>query len=247
MSWKIALLVALITGIITAMATAPVADKVTKMHGESDFEGGRGMLIAFVLVPAGFFGGALLGLLGTKLAHAVEWSQFWKALGLSVLLGQAGLWGIAGLSLLSLLSIPRPPQMNGEALALEVEVSVPHERITPRSLEPDQIRLSLYAGPKDNAYATIDRSLFREENGMLVVTAMADLNSASNTRVLSFHIEEHTWLAFDLTALPAVPTAKDLEWSEPRPLRDARNTGSTATVPDVLLRYRVVSQRTAAQ
>lgn len=239
MSWKIALVVALLTGIITALVTAPVADKVTRMHGVSDFEGGRGMGIAFVLIPAGFIGGFLLGLLGTKLVHALEWSQFWKALGLSVLLGQAGLWGIAGLSLLS---IPRPPLLDGEMLTLEVEVSVPLARLTPGAREPNGIRLSLYAGDKDNHYADIDRQRFREVNGMLVVTALAGVNSTPPFRTLSFHIEDHTWLAFDLNGLPPVPTASDLEWSELRPMRDASTAGREQTLSDVLLRYRVVKQ-----
>jgi MFS family permease len=239
MSWKIALLVALLTGIITAVVTAPVADGVTKRHGVSDFEGGRGMAIAFVLIPAGFIGGFLVGLLGTKLVHAVEWAQFWKALGLSALLGQAALWGVAGLSLLS---IPRAPLLDGETLALQVEVSIPLDRVTPGAREPNGIRLSLYAGDKDNHYADIDRAGFREVNGMLVVTALAGLNSTAPFRTLSFHIEDHTWLAYDLTALPAVPTAKDLEWSEPRPMRDAREAGRDAAFSDVLLRHRVVKQ-----
>ncbi len=237
MSWKIALVVALLTAVITAVVTAPVADRLTKLHGVSDFEGARGMLIAFVLLPAGFIGGALLGLLGTKLVHATEWPQLWKALGLSVVLGQVVLFGIAGLSMLS---IPRPPRIDGQRLALEVELHVPMQRITERSREPDQIRLSLYAGPKDNAYATIDRSRFQESQDTLIVMALADLNSRSMQHVISFHIEEHTWLAFDLNRLPQAPTERDREWSALEPLRDARNARADAAKSDVLLRYRVV-------
>ena len=65
MSWKIALLVALLNGVITAVVTAPVADRITKLHKVSDREGGRGMAVIFFFVPAGFIGGLLLGLLGT--------------------------------------------------------------------------------------------------------------------------------------------------------------------------------------
>lgn len=237
MSWKIALLVALLTAIITAVVTVPVADRMTRFHGVSDFEGGRGMLIAFVLIPAGFIGGGLLGLLGTRLVHATEWVQLWKALGLSVLLGKVALFGIAGMSMLS---VPRPPRMDGHRLALEVEVHVPMARITERSHEPDRIRLSLDAGPKDNAYATIDTSLFREEQGNLIVTALADLNSRSNVRVISFHLDEETWLAYDLNHLAAVPTPVDQQWSAMEPMRDAKDARSAAAMSDVLLRYRVV-------
>lgn len=239
MSWKIALVVALLTGIITALVTAPVADKVTSMHGVSNFEGNRGYLVAFLLLPAGFIGGFLLGLLGTKLVGAVEWAQFWKAAGLSIVLGQVALFGIAGLSLLS---IPRVPKHHGQTMALEVEVSVPLARITPRSKEPDQIRMSLYAGPSDNAYATVDRSRFREEDGYLIVPAVADLNSVSSMRSLSFHIEEHTWLAFDL---PLRPTPEvNPTWSAPAPMHDTQTTDKNAGKSDVLVRYRVVEHTT---
>ena len=237
MSWKIALTVALLTAVVTAIVTAVVAYKVAGLHGMSDFEGKRVVTVAMLFVPAGLVGGFLLGLLGSKLVGAVDWAQFWKAAGLSIALGQVALWGISGLSLLG---IPRPPLLDGQALALEVEVMVPKARITPRSLKPDQIRLSLYAGPKDNAYATIDRSRFLEVDSTLIVHALATLNSQAYGRTISFHIGEGTWLAFDLDELPAKPTAQNFEWTTPKPLRDAQVAGGQSTLSDVLLRYRVV-------
>jgi hypothetical protein len=140
MSWKIALVVAVLTALITAIITAPVADKVTRLTGVSDMEGGRGMLIVFVLIPAGFVGGFLLGLLGTKLAGAVEWPQFWKAAGLSLLLSQVALFGIAGLSLLSM---PRAPEALEQPLAVELEVQVPLDMLAPGARERGAIRMSL--------------------------------------------------------------------------------------------------------
>ncbi|MCC7503148.1 MAG: hypothetical protein IT229_11505, partial [Flavobacteriales bacterium] len=73
MSWMIAFVVALLNGVITALVTALVADHLTKLHKVSDREGGRGMAVVFLFVPAGFIGGLLLGLLGTYLVHATEW------------------------------------------------------------------------------------------------------------------------------------------------------------------------------
>ncbi len=237
MSWKIALIVALLTGIFSAWVTAYVADLVTKAHGMSDFEGARGMAIAFLFIPAGFIGGALLGLLATKLVHATEWTHFWKAAGLSVLLGQTVLWGIAGLSLLS---IPKPPTLDGAPMVLETEVLVPLQMMTAGARASDGMRMSLYAGEKDNQYATIDTTAYREENGRWVVPARCELRSRSFTRVLSFYMEGHTWLAFDLP-LAARPTAADSNWTEPRPMRDARRAGSDAVLSDVLVRYRVIA------
>lgn len=105
MSWRIAFTVALLAAIITAVVTIPVADKVTRLHGVSDCEGGRGMAIVFVLIPAGFIGGFLFGLLGTRIAHATECAYFWKAVGPSILLGQLALFGIAAFSFVTM---PRP-------------------------------------------------------------------------------------------------------------------------------------------
>lgn len=236
MNWKIALLVAVITGVVTAIVTAPVANHVAGKVGVSDFEGKRGFAVAFLFIPAGFLGGALLGLLGTKLVHATEWPDFWKALGISVALGQAALFGISGSFLLG---IPRPPRIDGKELLLELEVYVPLARITAAAREQDQIRLSLYAGPKDNAYAMIDRSLFREEDGQFIVTAVAPLNSRSYTRTVSFHIQDHTWLAADIE-LPATPGTEHMAWSALKPMRDARTSGSSSVMSDVRMRYRVV-------
>ena len=237
MSWKVALLVALLNGIVTAMVTVPVSDHVTKRMGVSDFEGKRGFAIAFIFIPAGFVGGFLAGLLGTRLAGAVDWSGFWKAAALAVLVAQGGLFSIAGLGLLS---VPRPPLLHGEALALEVEVRLPLSLVGPRTREPDQVRMSLYAGDQDNHYARIDRDRFREAEGHLLVTAVADLNSRSARRILSLGIEDHTWLAFDLDDLAPSPTDKDLEWSALAPMRQARTSGERTQRTAVMLRYRVV-------
>jgi len=236
MSWKIALVVALLNAIITAVVTIPVADKVTKAHGVSDFEGGRGMAIAFILIPAGFIGGFLLGLLGTNLAHATEWFHFWKATGISIGLGQLALFSIAGLSLLS---IPRPPLLHGKNLSLEVEVHVPLSRITEELSQPDKIRLSLYAGPKDNQYARIDTAGFREEHGHLIVPAIASLNSRSYQRSISFHLGDDLWFSTEIE-LAATPKEADKAWTPLKAMRVTTLSGFDDSPSGILLRYRVV-------
>ena len=60
MSWKIALLVALINGVLTAAVTIPVAERLMEANDVSNFEGKRGFAIAFVFIPMGFVGGFLL-------------------------------------------------------------------------------------------------------------------------------------------------------------------------------------------
>ncbi len=242
MPWKIALAVALVTGLATAMVAGPLADKVAGMRGVSDFEGQRAYLIVFIIVPAAFLLGALLGLLGTRLMDASTWAHFWKAAGVSLLMGQIAIWGIAGLNLLQ---APRAPKVAGEDVSLEVEFHVPLSLITPRSREPDQIRVSLYSGPKDNSYGAIDRSLYREEDDDLIVTAVVPLRSKSHSRTLSFLIEDHTWLAYDLAGLSAVPKSDNFEWSELAPMRNARNADDTEHSSGVRLRWRVAGKKSS--
>jgi hypothetical protein len=235
MSWKIALTVALLSGMVTAIITAPVAYKLTGMHGVSEFEGKRSMYVFFYFVPLAFIGGFLLGLLGTKLQGAVEWAQYWKAAGLSTGLGAAAVLGIGGLSLLS---VPRAPVAGGKTMAVEVEVLVPRDMVIPTYRDPYVIRMGLYASDNDNRVVPVDTALFREEQGMLVVPAIAPLYSRSYTRSLSFHLGE-TWLAIDLPLAPE-PTPTDV-WSDPAPMRDATTAGESSVWSEVKVRIRVVA------
>lgn len=234
MSWKIALTVALLSGIVTALATAPVAYKLAGLHGVSEFEGKRIMYVFLFFVPLAFIGGFLLGLLGTKLQGATEWAQFWKAAGTSIGLGLIALLGIAGPSFLS---APHAPKVGGKSLAVEVEVMVPKAMLMPEYREPHVIRMGLYAGDNDNRVVTVDTALFREEQDLLVVPARAPLHSRSYQRSFTFHLGE-TWLAIDLP-LAAKPTPTDV-WSDPAPMRDATTAGASSVWSDVKMRYRVV-------
>lgn len=239
MSWKIAIAVALLTGIVTALVTFPLADKVTRMLKVSDFEGGRGMAVVFLFVPAGLIGGLLLGLLGTKLVHAVEWSHFWKAAGVSLLMSHVALFSIAGLSLLS---IVHPPLLDGHALALEIEVTVPLSLMPDGRLDPQKVRMSLYAGDKDNHHADIDTAHIAQKDGVALVRAEARLNSKAAFRMLAFNAEGFDGFALDPLPLPPKPTTKDLLWTERMPMREAKVTGTQYIYTKVLLRYRVVKK-----
>lgn len=236
MSWKIALVVALLCGLITAAVTAPVADKVTGKLGVSDREGGRGMAIAFIFIPLGFVGGLLLGLLGTKLAHAMEWGQFLKALGMGLGLSLAALGAIAGLFLLG---VQRPPTLDGEVLDLEAEILVPRELGPQRPVDPRNPRVSLYAGPKDNQYVDVDRGRLDLKADTQTVAVRTRLNSVSGTRMLSLIIDDDRSYTLDMPLQP-VPRAEDLQWTAAMPMRLSTITGNGYTFTPVMVRYRVV-------
>ena len=237
MAWKIAIVVALLTAVVTAIVAIPVATYVAQANGVNDQDGGRSMAIFFFLAPVAFVAGLLLGLLGTYLMHATEWAQFLKASGASVGIAMIVIFAIAGFFMLQ---APITPEEGGSPLVLQVEVYIPMERVPAIPDELDPMRMSLYAGPRDNSFASIDTALNRTENGKLIVTGHAGLNSTSASRILSFNIDESTWLALYDLPIAATPSGKDSVWSALMPMRDARIAEPHYT--DVLARVRVVKR-----
>lgn len=234
MNWKIALTVALLSAFVTAIVTIPVANYVSQANGVSDQDGGRSMGIFFFLAPVVFVVAFLVGLLGTYLVHATEWAHFWKAIGASLGITMGVLCAIAGYFMLQ---APITPVEGGSPLVLEVEVHIPLARVPAHPKELDPMRMSLYAGPRDNQFGSIDTSLNHIENGNLIVRGIAGLNSTSYSRTISFHIDENTWLALDKLTIAAKPSEKDSVWSALMPMRDA--TIAEPRYTDVLARVRV--------
>ena len=77
------------------------------------------------------------------------------------------------------------------------------------------------------------------ENGKLNLAGFG-LNSTSASRILSFNIDESTWLALYDLPIAATPSGKDSVWSALMPMRDARIAEPHYT--DVLARVRVVKR-----
>lgn len=237
MSWKIALIVAFLNALLIGILTAFVAEHVAKALHVSEFEGRRSMTVYFFFVPAGLIGGALLGLLGTKFVGAVEWAQFWKAFGASALLGSLALFSIAGAAMLTVI---KPPLINGRTLALELEFFVPAALVPARDPQLAGLQVSLYAGKKDNQYSEIDTARIRMEEGYLVVPATAGLNSVSYIHLVSFSTEgDSIRQALELPLAPK-PTKDDMAWTERMPMRNGELKNSEYIYTDILVRYRVV-------
>ena len=169
--------------------------------------------------------------------HATEWANFWKATGASLGIAMGALIAIAGYFMIQ---APIVPVEGGSPLVLEVEVYIPVERVPAHPDEFDPMTMSLYAGPRDNQFANIDTALNRTENGKLIVTGIAGLNSTSYSRTISFNIDEKTWLALDNLPIAAKPSAKDSVWSALLPMRDAQIAEPHFT--DVQARVRVVKR-----
>lgn len=237
MSWKVAFTVALLTALVAAVVTVIAATLVAEANGISDREGSRSMEILFLLMPVGFVVGFVFGLVGTRLVHAVEWAQFWKATGLSVGMALVALLAIAGYFTAK---APITPPEGGSPLALQVEFHIPTELMDAHPEAYDPLLISLYAGPRDNFPSEIDTALTRTENGMLIVTALAGLNSDSYVRTFSLTIDTSTWLTLDQLPIASAPSEKDSSWSALLPMRDARTAEPFS--PEVRARVRVVKR-----
>ncbi|MGV9013945.1 MAG: hypothetical protein ACOH13_15245 [Flavobacteriales bacterium] len=242
MVWKIAIAVALLTAFIVAIMAIPVAMYVAQANGARDQDGGLSMATFFFLAPAVFVATFLVGLWGTYLVHATEWAHFWKATGASLGIAMGVLILIAGYFMLQ---APIRPVEGGSPLVLEVEVHIPLARVPVHPSESDPMRISLYAGPRDNQFGSIDTALNRTENDNLIVTGIAGLNSTSSSRSISFYMDEKTWLALDNLPISAKPSEKDSVWSALMPMRDA--TIAEPQYTDVLARVRVVKRERTAQ
>ena len=214
MSWKISIVVALLTTIITAGVTAPVSDHVTKKMGVSNFEGGRGYAVMFLILAA-LIGGLIIGLVTTGVVGAVEWGHFWKAQGYSLLVSNGAVFAIAGLCLLS---VPKQLLMDGELVALEAEIFVPDDLGPTGRPDEKNIHMSLYAGKDDNHYVDIDTTRLRHEAGMLVIPVEADLNTVAPFRMLSLTVNDSIGYTLDMPLQPA-PRKEDLAWTERLPMR----------------------------
>ena len=237
MSWAIAIVVALITAVITGIVTAYVADHVTKAMKVSNFEGARGYMVMFLVVGA-VLGGLIIGGVTTHLLGASSWSVFWKAQTYAILVSNGLVFAIAGLFLLS---IPKKPLLDGEEIALQVEVHVPRD-LAPRSApDRENLRMSLYAGKDDNHYVDIDLSHLGHEEGALVIHAEASLNTVSAGRMLSITIDGDVGYTLDMPLRP-VPRKEDLDWTARMPMRLSRVTNASYERTRVLARYRVITK-----
>jgi MFS family permease len=237
MSWKIAILVAFITALVTGAVTAPVADHVTKAMKVSDMEGGRGYLVVFLILVA-LVGGAIVGVLMTRVAGAVEWHQFWKAQGFALLAGLGLLFAIAGAFLLS---VPSKVSMDGHALGLDFEVLVPKELAPKAPVTAEALRMSLYVGPDDNRYVELDTAQLRWVGETLMITGQAALNTVGHGRMLSLIIADSTSYTLDMP-LRARPREEDLAWTDPLPMRLSTVAGTGYTYTPITVRYRVVKK-----
>ncbi len=236
MSWTVALVVALLNGLLCGGLVVPLSFALMRAHGKFDRDGGMSMGILFQVAPLTFVLAALLGFWGTHLADATGWDRFWPAMGLSA---GIGLGVMAFFALTSLVGITRPPRIDGAELMLQVEVLVPFGVLPDGALDEGTLQLSLYAGDKDNHYGDIDGKGIRRAGDHVVIPGSARLRSVAPMRMLSFRAGPEQSFVLDMP-LAASPTKADLAWAGPFGTREGNFKNGQPQPTTVTMRYRLV-------
>lgn len=202
------LAIAFLTGILGAVLAVVGGEITTRAHHVSDFEGGRGMLLAFVILPAGFIVGAIIGGVAAKKWPGPGFGGFAQA----QLIG----WGITAALALMVFGFawwraPRPPQVGGEDVDLAIEVRMPEGRTLPDTTFTVLFTSQGYGDDRRNADLYLDRTSMSD--GRVVIPGLAILYNQSSRRYLVVNDTDgkHYW--FDLP-LRGRPAAKDLEWTD---------------------------------
>lgn len=198
-------------GVITALIGGALAiffgDLGTRAQGVSDFEGGRGMLIAFVLLPAGLFCGFIAGVAwGRRQGQGA--GPFFRDVGLAAATTTAIIAGAGGLAWAT---ADHAPTIDGREIELEFEVRIPASSTVPADLKAAGFNSNLSTTKSDNRFAELNFDAVRTEDGARVLPGVAGLYSRSVERRLLVGLWPSQVFALKL---PAAPTRADLTWSD---------------------------------
>src|SRR3954451_16065862 len=160
--WLIGLLVAFITAIAADFAVVPVAEWAMEMHHVSNMEGGRGYAIMCAWIPFAFIVGSVTGFVVSLLLSGRGFVGFLRRLGVSLAVVVVLITLCAGLSYVS---VDHPPLINGQELALEIEVEVPAKGRTVEQLKTADFQVALVVTNTDRSYCELRWAEAREAEG----------------------------------------------------------------------------------
>ena len=214
MGWLRSFLVACITGILSLFASGYVADLAVTWYQISSFEGGAGYFVVFMALVGGA-AGFVVGLITSRAVAARPRPGFSKSLAFSCATVAVLLAAVAGVARL-LADVP--PEIDGEALFLIVELRWPARTDVP---VPSALQGAGYVR-LGTATGTIVR---KQEDGPLfldsahqvderwIVPGVVGIFTSRGQRVLEFGAGA-TSLGGFIVPLPAHPDRAQLEWSD---------------------------------
>ena len=173
--------VAIITAVVGGALGIFCGDYTTRMLRVSDMEGGRGMLVVFVIGPLAFIFGGIVGLIVGVVSKRPGFLGFMRAQVLSLLI----VGGIAGFFTgILYLGSDKPPKIDGKNLTLDFELRIPSSIKIPEQPDGYAIRVSLYESNRENHYGFIDWNSIVRGNEQTIIAGHADLMTHSSNRSL---------------------------------------------------------------
>jgi hypothetical protein len=228
-------LIALINGVAGAVLGFIGGEMATRAHNVSNFEGGRAMGIVFLIVPAGFIGAAIIGVIAAHKIPEPGMDGFAKAQGVALLGAIVVAAAVFGYSIWR---APAPPRLDGLTLNLEFEVRMPEGRTAPGPDDNFTVLMTSrgYGDDRHNAELTLDSTT--TSDGRVVIPARAFLYTSTAQRFLVVNDveEKHYW--FDLP-LRARPKSDDMQWTGWWPAPGQTATSDINGNGGFQIRYRV--------
>lgn len=228
-------LIALINGVAGAILGFIGGDLATRAHNVSNFEGGRAMGIAFLIVPASFVGAAIIGVI---VAHKIPdpgMNGFAKAQGIALLLAIAIAAAVFGFSIWR---APRQPMLDGQGLNLQFEVRMPDGRNVPSADDNFTVLMTSRGSGDDRRNAELRLDSTQTSEGRIVIPATARLHTTTTQRFLVINDAGGKYYWFDLP-LRAKPRSEDLEWTDWWPAPGKTATADINGNGGFQIRYRV--------
>ncbi|MCB0790838.1 MAG: hypothetical protein H6595_11805 [Flavobacteriales bacterium] len=202
MSWALSLLIALLSGLVSAICAGWVAWQGMAWHRVGDFEGQRGFaLVGSVLL--GLLAGIIIGLVAARTYGQrpdVHWrSALWRAMTVD-----------GGLLLLvlamSYATAAHPPTRHGTGLILDVEVLVAQRiLLDPFQDDSTEFHITLYGhDPRENVTVRVRLADAFLENGYWRFPASLPILTSDPDRRLGFSMTSFgtTFLELPLVARP---------------------------------------------
>ena len=208
-----AFFIALFTALVGCVVAFFVGDYLTRVGHMSNMEGGRGMFVVFLCAPLGIFVGFVIGIVSSLLVRRQGAAGFFIAQGWSLLIVCAVTGLVVGVPYL--LS-DKPPRLGGKELSLEFELRVPPQFSIPDTPSGDSVRVSLYSGNCETAYAFVDwASIKRAPEGGAIIPGRVHLLDHNPARSL-FTVVGNDPMAgqFITLKLSSNPRPEDEQWSD---------------------------------
>ena len=229
--------VAALTGALGFAATMVV---VSALNGWFRLSNSSDIGAAWLMIIIGAAGGLVFFVLGLVVGNSVAPQPepvFFRALGISC----GTVLAIGGVALLvGWLRADLPPKIDGQAIALAVELRAPAEFSVPKlGSESDATAGVRARNGRVESYGHLDLKRAKQVDGQWIITATATLGTSSKTKVMEVCVGKETSLTFQLP-LRAHPNRDAMEEWSPWIVADPA-AGQSELSPEkkFQLRYRV--------